>query len=382
MTITIKEHTPGGDIDDFVRAGHVVFAGDPMWTAPLDFEIRERLDPKKNPFFKRAEAVYFTAWKGGSLVGRASASIDKEYLKLWQNDTGFFGFFDTVDDDAVGKALVDHAAGWLARRGMKRMSGPFSLYPNEEVGVLVEGFDTPPVIMMAHSRPWQDRVATASGLTKEKDVLAWKYEVGELPKRALRAWESLKNDAPEVKLRTVDTSRMKSELDVIMEIYNDAWEGKWAFVPTLPDEIEKMAQDLKLILDPELAFMAEIEGKPVGMCIMLPNINEAIHDLRGSLLPFGWAKALWRLKVKHPLSARLMLLGIRKELRNVRKYMGLSAAMYVEVARRGEAKGYRWGELSWTREDDAPINAGITHMGAKVYKRYRVYEKSLAASAG
>ncbi len=377
MAITIKEHTPGGDVDDFIRAGQVVFSGDAQWVPPLDFEIRERLHPAKNPFFKRAEAVYLTAWKDGALAGRCSASIDREYLRIWQNETGFFGFFDTIDDDAVGQALIDHAAKWLVARGMKRMSGPFSLYCNEEVGVLIEGFDTPPMLMMAHSRRWQDRVATACGLAKEKDVWAWRYEVtGKFTPRVQKAWNEIKA-MPEVKLRSIRPSRMQQELDLIMDIYNDAWDGKWAFVRALPDEVDKMAKDLKLVIDPDLAFMAEIDGKTAGMCIALPNMNEALQDLGGKLFPLGWAKLLWRLKVKHPVTARLMMLGIRREFRNVRKYMGLSAAMYAEVATRGEAKGYRWGELSWTREDDRPINAGITSMGAKIYKRYRVYDKAL-----
>ncbi len=377
MSITIKEHTPGGDVGDFLRAGHVVFEGDPSWCPPLDFDIKQRLHPEKNPFFKRAEAVYLTAWKDGRLVGRCSASVDQEYLRIWKNDTGFFGFFDTIDDDEVGKALVEHAAKWLKAKGMKRMSGPFSLYPNEEVGVLVEGFDTPPMLMMAHSRAWQGRVAEAAGLAKEKDVLAWKYTVGELPKRANKALDMLKSEAPELTLRSMNPKKMHDELSIVLDIYNDAWEGKWGFVKALPDEVAKMAEDLSLVLDPELTFIAEVEGRAVGMCITLPNLNECIQDLGGALFPFGWAKLLWRLKVNHPKSARLMMLGIRKELRNVRKYMPLSVAMYAEISNRAKAKGYEWGELSWTREDDSPINSGIANMGAKVYKRYRVYERAL-----
>ncbi|MFO0607712.1 MAG: GNAT family N-acetyltransferase [Polyangiales bacterium] len=377
MSITVKEHAPGSDVSDFLRAADVVFAGDPQWIRPLDFDIKQRLDPKKNPFFKRAEAMYFTAWRDGKLVGRCSASIDPEYLKLYQNDTGFFGFFDTVDDDAVGKALIERAAEWLRGKKMKRMSGPFSLYPNEEVGVLVEGFDTPPNLMMAHSRQWQGRVAEAAGLAKEKDVYAWRYDVADPPKRVLRAIENLKTDAPEIKLRSVNKSKLEAELKVILDIYNDAWEGKWAFVPAVPDEVAKMAEDLSLVIDEDLAFIAELDGRPVAMCILLPNLNECIADLDGALFPFGWAKLLWRLKVQRPKSARLMLLGIRKELRNVRKYMPLSVAMYGEVLARGRAKGYQWGELSWTREDDSPINSGIANMGAKIYKRYRVYERAL-----
>ena len=194
----------------------------------------------------------------------------------------------------------------------------------------------------------------------------------------MKAWETVKS-LPEVTLRSVDKSRMHDELAAVMAIYNDAWAGKWGFVPILPDEVEKMAADMKLVLDPNIAFIADIDGKPAGMCIMVPNLNEAIRDLGGKLFPFGWAKLLWRVKAKHPVSTRLIALGIRRDIRhNVKRYGGLSAAMYVEAAKRGIAKGYKWSELSWTREDDSPINLGIRSMGAKIYKRYRVYQKPLS----
>ncbi len=377
MSIEVREHPAGGDVDDFVRAGYEVFRDDPAFVPRLErMDFKPRLHPKKNPFFHRGEATYFTAWKDGRLVGRCSASIDFEHNKLWSEKTGFFGYFDTVDDDAVGKALLDKASDWLRAKGMTRLSGPFSLYANEEVGVLIEGFEHPPVVEMAHSRKWQGRVCESYGLTKEKDLYAWRYDVGEFPKRVLKAWEDM-NAMPEVKLRSMNRGDMRRELDHVMEIYNDAWEGKWGYVPTPSAEIDKMAEDLKLVIDPDLAFFAEVDGKVQGMCILLPNVNECIRDIGGQELPFGLAKMLWRLKVSGPKSARLIALGIKKELRGVRKYMPLSAAMYVEVAKRGAAKGYEWGELSWTREDDAPINNGIASMGAKIYKRYRVYTKDL-----
>jgi hypothetical protein len=378
MSITIKQHTPGTDVRDFIRAGHVVFEGDPHWVPPLDFELTERLHPKKNPFFGRAEAALFTAWKNGKLVGRVSAQIDHEHLRIWKDDTGFFGFFDTVDDAEVGKALMGAAEAWLRARGMKRTLGPFSLYVNEEVGILIEGFKTPPVLMMAHSREYQAKVAEACGLEKEKDLYAWRYgaDIG-FPDRVMKAWEQIKA-LPEVRLRSVDPSNMQRETQAIMDIYNDAWTGKWAMVPALPDEVLKVAKDLKLIIDPDLAFIADIDGRPAGMCIMLPNVNEAIQDLGGKLFPTGFLKLLYRIKWKHPKSTRLMMLGIRKDItKNVKRYGGLSAAMYVEVAKRGIEKGYEWGELSWTREDDKPINLGIRSMGAELYKKYRVYQKSL-----
>lgn len=379
MAIEIRRHAPGKDIKDFLRAGREVFRFDPAWVPPLDFEIGERLSPQKNPFFKRGEARLFTAWRDGQVVGRISASIDKEHHRVWKDDRGFFGFFDTIDDEEVAKALVLAAEGWLKDKGIKRVWGPFSLYANEEIGLLVEGFEHPPMIMMGHSRPYQGKLAEACGYTKEKDLFCWKY-ADDMPfnARTIKAWESVKT-LPEVRLRSIDMSRLAEEMAALIAIYNDAWEGKWAFVPTMQDEVDKMVKDMKMILDPDIAFVAEVNGRVSGVCIMLPNLNEVIQDFDGKLFPFNWAKMLWRIKVKRPKTTRLMLLGLNHHVRqNLKRYGGLSAAMYVEVAKRGMAKGYKWCEMSWTREDDAPINLGIRSMGAKVYKKYRVYKKELA----
>ena len=382
MTIEIRQHTPGENVEDFIQAGLDIFKYDPTWVAPLHFEMKDRLSPQKNPLFKRAEVTLFTAHQRGRIVGRCSATVDREYLRVHQDDTGFFGFLDTAHDVDVTRALLDRASRWLRERGMKRMFGPISLYFNDEVGCLIEGFEYPPMLMMAHSRRYQSKLIEAYGCEKEKDLLCWRYDVTQpLPKRVLKAWEGIKS-LPEVKLRNIDTQHLEREMNNVMEIYNDAWEGKWGMVPALPDETKKIVKDMKLILDPEIAFMAEVDGQAAGMCITLPNLNEALAGLNGKLfnlgLPIGAARLLWRLKVRHPKSSRLMMLGIRKNIRqNVKRYGGLSAAMYVEVAKRGAAKGYKWGELSWTREDDAPINLGIRSMGARVYKKYRVYKKAL-----
>lgn len=378
MTVEIRRHEPGKDTKDFMRAGHEVFRGDPAWVAPLDMVLGERLDPAKDPFHRHAEVALFTAWKDGRLVGRTSATVDKFWLDTWKDDTGHFGYFDTIDDPEVARALLQAAEDWLRSKGMKRMNGPMSLSANHEIGLLVEGFDDPPCLDMGHSRKWQGALAEACGLVKEKDLFAWKYETKNgFNARTENAWKHLA-EMPEVKLRSINLSKMREELGLVMEIYNETWAGKWGYVPIAGDELDKMAADLRLVLDPDMAFVAEVDGQPAGMCITVPNLNEVIGDLQGSLFPFGWAKLLWRTKVNHPHSARLILLGVREAIRkNVKKYGFLSAAMYVEVAQRGKAKGYEWGELSWTREDDAPINLGIRSMGARIYKKYRVYEKPL-----
>jgi len=379
MSIEIRSHVPGGKVGDFIRAGKVVFGKDPTWITPLDMMIGDRLNPKKEPFHQHAQAMLFTAWKDGQLAGRISASVDQAWLDTWKDQTGHFGFFDTVEDPEVARALMSAAEDWLRNKGMKRMNGPMSLSANHEIGILVQGFEHPPVLDMAHSRPYQGALAEACGLKKEKDLYAWRYDSREeFNARTEKAWRTL-GERPDIRLRSVNLRRLRQELDLVMEIYNETWAGKWGYVPVSKDELDKMASDMSLVLDPELAFIAEVDGQAAGMCIAVPNLNQAIGDLKGSLFPFGWAKLLWRTKVRRPSSARLILLGIREAIRRQPKRYGfLSAAMYVEVAKRGLARGYTWAELSWTREDDRPINLGIESMGAAVYKTYRVYEKPLS----
>ena len=221
MAITVKEHRPGKDVADFLRVADVVFGDDPSWIAPLNMEIKDRLNPAKNPFFEHGEATLFTAWDGDRLVGRTSAQIDHEHLRIHGDDAGFFGFFDTVDDPVVAQALLQAAEDWLRERGLKTMRGPFSLSINEESGCLVEGFETPPAMMMSHSRAYQGALAESYGLEKAKDLLAWKYVVAEPPKRAQRAWEQLRA-LPEVRFRSIDKRNMLAELRDVLEIFNDA----------------------------------------------------------------------------------------------------------------------------------------------------------------
>jgi hypothetical protein len=378
MAIEVFQHTPGKETRDFIQAGFEVFRDDPAWIAPLHMMISERLDPKKDPAHKHLDAMLFTARKDGKLVGRVSASVDRAWLATWKDSTGHFGYFDTIDDEEVGAALLARAEEWLRTKQMKRVNGPMGLNANQEIGMLIEGFEYPPCVDMAHSRSYQGAIVERCGYKKEKDLWAWRFEsTGEVNARTQKAWDAVRA-MPEVKLRSVNLKNLRSELGIIMDIYNENWSGKWGFVPLDSEELDKLAKDLSLVLDPDIAFIAEIDGAAAGMCVAVPNLNEVIADMHGRLLPFNWAKLLWRTKVRRPESARLIILGVREQYRkNVKRYGALSAAMYVEVARRGHAKGYKWGELSWTREDDTPINVGIRSMGATVHKKYRVYEKAL-----
>jgi GNAT superfamily N-acetyltransferase len=346
VTIRIREHRPGRDLDAFLSLPEQLYAGDPGFVAPLLMEQRERLTPAKNPFFEHAEATLFTAYKDGKLVGRISAQVDREHLKRYNDDCGFFGFFDTINDVRVGRALLDAAATWLKVRGMKVMRGPFSL-------------------------------SIGAGLTKVKDLVSWRYLVGDIPKRALKAHEELLL-MPEVRIRTARKSHLAEDVNILVDVFNDAWSDNYHFVPMTKAEVAKMASDMKLLLDEQMALIAEIDGKPAAIALALPNLNEAIHDLDGKLFPFGLAKLIYRIKVKRPKSARLILLGIKNEYRHKKRYGGLSTALYVEVATRGRAQGYEWGELGWTLEDNRAVNLGIKMMGGEIYKRHRIYEKVLS----
>jgi hypothetical protein len=378
MSIEIKQHQPGKDLKDFIQVAFEVYRDDPAWVPPLHMEITDRLTPKKNPFFEHAEVALFTAWKDGKAVGRISAQIDHEHLRIHQDNAGFFGFFDTVDDQEVASALVAAAEQWLVSRGMTVMRGPFSLSINEETGLLVEGFDSPPTIMMAHHRSYQEALAEGAGLHKVKDCYGWKYQVVPAPPRAQKAWETI-NSLPEVRFRSVHPRNLKKEVRDILDVFNDAWQHNWGFVPATDAEAKKMAADLQLILDKELSFFAEIDGQPVAICVCLPNLNEVIADFQGKLNPVTIGKLIWRLKIRGPKSARLMLLGVRTELRGKRRYAPLATAVIAELVRRGLKEGYDWAELGWTLEDNRLINAAIRSMGAKIYKRYRLFEKPIGA---
>lgn len=376
MSIEIRTHRPGQRIDDFLNLHYELFRGDPAFIAPLEMELRDRLTPGKNPFFEHAEAVYFTAWKNGRCVGRISAQIDHEHLRIHKDRTGFFGFFDTIDDQEVASALLTAAESWLRDRGMQRVRGPFSLSINEECGMLVDGFEHPPVVMMPHGLRHQPKLVEGAGYQKAQDLYAWKYVVEPPPERAMKAHAQI-TSMPEIRFRPITLKSVKKDVPILLDIFNDAWSENWGFVPLTQAEAKKMANDLLLLLDERVAFIVELHGRPVAVCLTLPNLNEAARDLGGKLLPFGIFKLLYRLKVQKVKSARLLILGIRKELRGVKKYGGLSAAMYTELYLRGSKAGYEFCELGWTLESNRPINLGIKMMGGKIYKTYRIYEKEL-----
>jgi hypothetical protein len=378
--VEIRQIPLGGRIDDFLDVVDTIYKSDPKYVRSLDMELKDRLNPKKNPFFEHGEGAIFCAYRNGWVVGRCTASIDRDHLDRYGDGVGFFGFLDTVDDEEVARALLARAESWLRGKGMKRARGPLSLNINEETGCLVAGFDTPPYIMMPHHRPYQSTLIEKAGYVKAKDFYAWRYSVGELNTRVKRAHAEIKA-LPEISFRRASMKNLAKDVELLVDVFNDAWSDNWGFVPFTRNEVKKMAADFKLLLMPEITCICSIDGEPAGVALAIPNLNELVRDFDGKLLPFGLPKLLWRLKVRGPRSARLILLGIRKKFRNSRKYAPLSAFMYAEMNDGAKSLGIKEGELGWTLEDNGRVNAGITMMGAKNYKTYRVYEKPLTSGA-
>lgn len=361
------------ELKQFIQLPYDFYKQDKNWIAPLYLERTELLDPKKNPFFDHAKVQLFLAKKNGKIVGRISAQVDDEYEKFHQEKVGNFGFFESENDPKIARALLENAESFVKKLGAKKILGPFSLSINEESGLLIDGFDKPMMTMMPYNPPYYPALIEQAGFKKAKDLFAWYYEAGDLPEAPLQIANEVAK-YPGLTVRPIGKKTFEEDIEKIMQVFNSAWSSNWGFVPLTPKELKKAAKDLKLFMDPEMAFLAEVNGNPAGICLAVPNLYELIRGLNGKLFPFGIFKLLWRVKKRKYKSARLMLLGVKKEYRGS-ILGGLSVLLYIEVHKRGLKQGYNWGELSWTLEDNEKINAGIEFMGGKKYKTYRVYEK-------
>jgi hypothetical protein len=355
-----------------------LYADDPNWVQPLMFERLEHLDPKKNPYFEHAEVAYWLALRGTRPVGRISAQIDRLHLERHDDATGHFGFLEAEDDPEVFAALFETAESWLKDRGLRRVTGPFTLSINDETGLLVDGFETPPYLMMGHVPRYYGPQVEAQGYRKVRDLIAYAFDVvAPPPPRARRMLARLSRGAG-LRFRPIDMRRFDEELETIVDIFNDAWSDNWSFVPTTPAEVRYMGKNLKPIVRAEYAWIGEVDGEAAAMTVTLPNINEAIADLRGRLLPLGWAKLLWRLKVGGTRTARMPLMGVRRKFQGTPRGAALALGV-IEAVRSWHAEhGAKEAELSWVVEDNRPTHEIIEMVGGRPHKTYRVYEKALA----
>lgn len=362
------------DLDTFVRVQWRVYADDPVWVPPLLFERKGSLSPSE-PFFHHAEWQGFIAWRGKEAVGRISAQIDQLYLDRYPDRSGWFGMLDAIDDATVFAALFAAAEHWLRQKGMQRAVGPFNLGINQEVGMLVEGYETSPYFLMGHARPWFHGHVRALGYEGVQDMLAYllptRYQDDP---RIARLRQRL---ARKVSIRMLDRRRKNEELEVLRDIFNDAWSENWSFVPFTQEEFAAIGSLLLMLLPKDFVLVAEVEGKPAGFIVLVPNLNEIIGNLNGRLFPFGWAKLLWRLKVKFPTTARVPLMGVRKHLHNTPLGPGIATMLIEELGQSAGRAGVHTNELSWILDTNEGMRGIIERIGGKVSKRYRMYGKDL-----
>lgn len=358
----------------FIRLPWPIYADDPAWIPPLLIERSEHLS-KRNPFFEHAECRFWLAYRGERPVGRISAQVDQLHLHRYRDSTGFFGLLEAEDDPETFQILLETAERWLSDQGMRRILGPFNLSINQECGLLVEGFDTPPMVMMGHARPYYGARVEENGYRQEKDLLAYSIDVDFELTKAMRA--VIKRAARRVSIRSLRRERFSEELEILQDIFEDAWSENWGFVPFTKAEFKHLGQNLKHLVHDEYVQIAEVDGSPDAMIIGVPNVNESIQDLNGRLLPFGWLKLLWRLKVSRPQTARVPLMGVRKRHHNSLLGAALAVMVVERVRRLGVKHGAKKVELSWILDDNRGMRDILESIGGVVYKRYRIFGKDL-----
>jgi len=361
--------------EEFIRLPGRISAADPNWVEPLWFERRHFLSPQKNPFFEHAEVALWLARRDGRPVGRISAQLDRMAPEVDGLRLGYFGMLAAEDDPEVMAALFDTAEAWLTERGAGVVRGPFDLGINQTSGLLVEGFDTPPSLLMNHDPAWLGSAVERQGYAKAKDLVAYRMDVREgLDKRL----QKLAERNSEATLRSINMRRYREEVALITSIFNDAWAENWGFTPLTEAETDAMAEEMKPILDPDLVKIAELHGEAVAFIVLLPNVNEAIADLGGRLLPFGWLKLLWRLKISGVRTARVPLMGVRRDFSNTLLGKSLPLKLIYALQPRGMEYGFHELELGWLLEDNTAVRRVVEMVGGWQVKTYRIYEKRLA----
>ena len=365
------------DRADWLSTPALVHKGDPFFVPPLLMQEKRRISPRHNPFFKFGEAQLFVARRGATPIGRISAQINHRYLETHSDRTGHFGFFDCVDDQEAADLLLQSASQWLADRGMTRAIGPLNFSINEEVGLLVEGFDSPPAILMTQARPWEGGLVEQAGFEKEIDMLAWRMK----PSAALPAVErlaSLAGGSGRLSVRTVDMKNYRAEVATLIGIFNDAWSDNWGFVPFSNMEIDALIAEMKPFFRGHYGRFVCLDGEPVGTMLALPNINETIAKFGGRLAPFNWAFLLRDLWMERFQTARIPLLGIRKSQRHTTLAPAMIALLVSQFLSEARKHPLEWVEFSWILETNRAMTSLAQLVAGAPVKRYRVYRKALS----
>ena len=372
--VTLEPLESKSQLADFLALPHRLYASDPAWIAPLNFEQKQRFS-EKNHFFQHARWRGWVARRGSTIVGRITAQVDELHQQQHGDGLGYFGMIEADQDPEVFEALFSAAEDWLREQGMRHVRGPYNLHVNEELGLLVDGFKTPPFVLMGHGRPYYGEMVEAQGYEGVKDLLAYHIRPDfEAPRVMTRLAERVSDRAS---VRSLNRDELMQDANVMREIFNDAWQNNWGFVPLHEASWLDTVKTLTALMPDDYIQIAEYDGEPVAFIVALPNLNEAARDLNGRLFPFGWARLLWRLKISHPSTARVPLMGVRQEFQHSRLGPTL-AFMVIDAVRKAlHQRGVRDVEMGWILEDNEGMRNIIETIGGQAYKTYRMYEKAL-----
>jgi len=371
--ITVRP-VSASDMKSFIMFPWSIYRGEQRrknWVPPLLMDEKNLYDPKKNPYWDHAEAQHFLAYRDGEVVGRISAVIDHEYTKYWNTKTGFFGFYESIDDVDTAKALTAEAEAWLKAKGMERVIGPMNPSTNHILGFLVDDFDNPPIVQMAYTAEYYLHLIEAAGYAKEKDLWSYFLDAGvDLSEKTRRVAE-LARKRSKVEVRPVEMKDFAKVVEEMRGIYNDAWQDNWGFVPWTKEEFEHLGKDLKLIIFPELVLMAYVDGNPVAFILPIPDANQIMIKMNGRLLPTGIFKLL---AGKNKIDTiRIAAFGVRKKFQK----SGIDALLLWEIYDRGIRMGVSKADFSWILEDNFALRNFLEGWGVRHYKTHRIYGKNL-----
>ena len=355
-------------LKQFVELPFRLYRQYPHWVPPLRIAVKELLDRAKHPYYKDAEAEFLIAEKDGEVVGRVAAIFDKAHNRFHEEKAGFFGFFECINDQAVVDALLQRARRWLFDRGAKFVRGPVNPSTNYECGILVEGFDSDPMVMMTYNPEYYPTLLERAGMHKCKDLWAWLSNANVIDMKKIDRVADRATRSNGVTVRPINMKNFDAEVEKVWDIYNSAWERNWGFIPMSKEEFKLQGKEMKQILKPDLVLIGEVEGRAVGFALALPDINQALKPAQGKLLPTGLIKILYYQRLVK--SVRVLALGVVEEYRA----SGLAAGFYAVLVRNARKLGYGDCVMSWILEDNVLMNRSLEVMGAKRYKTYRIYE--------
>jgi hypothetical protein len=362
------------ELRKFIDVPWLVYADDPMWVPPLRLERRCHFS-KSNPFFEHGEWQAWIAYRNNQPVGRISAQIDQLHRQRYGADTGHFGLLESVNDKEVFAELIQTAEKWLAERGTKHVSGPYNFSINQECGVLVSGFDTPPMVMMPHSPKWYGQLLEEQGYYPLKDMFAYLMQVDmEVPKIVRNLMGKF---SERLRIRVLRRNQLKVEMEIIRSIFNDAWSDNWGFIPFTEAEFSELGSTFRFLLKDEYFQIVEVDGVPAAFMVALPNLNEIFSKLNGNLFPFGWFQLIKQVKFGRFRTGRIPLMGVRKQFRNTPLGATIAFMMVAAIRKFGISRGFREIEMSWILEDNKSMRRIIEMAGNREYKRYRIFGKTL-----